>query len=478
MSLNVLVPITATDAAMYQTNVAENDYTAWNSATAYVVGDRVISTTSHKVYECVLAHTNQSPLIAANIGVEWVIVGPTNRWKPFDLTLASAAVKTTGDISYRLLLSGPVDTVAIFGMAGGEVAVELIEAQVIRRNFVTYSEELDNAYWTRVNANLGVNIALDPWGSFQSESMVEDNTSGNHAMTAGNYSFASGVPYTFSAYVRQGVGSRNIALRLPSAAFPGSPNANFDLAAGTAGTATDCTSGIEAAENGWYRVWINATADASVSDFAGQFRMLDGTSDSYLGDNSSSIYITGVQLNIGALSDYQWIRDAATFGTRTFNQQRDIGPGTGGAGTDAIFTGLTGEAGDYLGITVYKTGGVDTQVSEIVFGASYELGDLVQPFTGGVIDFSRKDRDDFGNVTLIRRNFAIRASYTFHIDADQRSRINAFIAYLRSVPVVFYSTTDLTNKYGVAVLGFWQDYELPLTGADVCIGTIEVEGLG
>lgn len=479
MTFRVLVPTTLTDAMLYQTNVLENDYTAWNSATAYVVGDRVISTTSHEIYECVLNHTNQSPLIAANIGVEWVVVSPTNRWKPFDQTLASAAVKTTGDISYRLQLTGPVDTVALFGMAGGTVAVELINAQAIRRNFLTYSEELDNAYWTRTRTNLGTNIALDPWGSYQSESLVEDATAAaTHFIESGSVSYTSGVNYTLSAYVKRGVGTRNIALRMPATAFAGTPVAQFDLGAGTAGTATDCTSGIAAAANGWYRVWINATADATVSDYGGRFMMLSGTSDTYNGDLSSSIYITGTQHNIGALADYQWIRDAATFGERTFNEQRDIGDGISEAASDAVFTGISGDTGDFLGITIYKTAGVDTQVSEIVFGVSYELGALIEPTSGGITDFSVKTRDDFGNVTLVRRNFAERASYTFYFNKTERARIRNFLAYLRAVPLVFYEDGDLTNEFGLALLGFITTFDLPAPAASVVIGTLEAEGLG
>jgi hypothetical protein len=479
MTFKVLVPVVVTDIMLQQSTLAEDDYAAWSSATAYVVGDRVISTTSHKIYECVLNHTNQSPLIAANIGVEWVIVGPTNRWKPFDQTLASTAVRTTGDIAYRLWLDTNVDTVAIFGMAGGTVTVLLVNTDTSRRNLLQYSEELNDSYWTRSRSNIGVNIALDPFDTFQAESMVEDATAANtHGLTSGNVTYASGTNYTFSSYVKRGVGSRNISLRLPVAAFPGTPSANFDLGAGTAGTATDCTSGIEAAANGWYRIWINATADASVTDFGARFFMLSGTSDTYNGDNSSSIYTTGVQLNTGPLEDYQWIRDVLTFGYRVWSETRTIGDGISSASSDAIFTGIPGDAGDYLAVSINKAGSANTQVSEIVFGQSYEIGTrIIEPTSGGIIDFSVKERDDFGNVTLVRRNFAERASYTFYFDKDQRQRIRNFLAFLRAVPLVFYSGTDLTNEKGMAILGFITSFDLPVTVGPVVIGTLEAEGL-
>ena len=46
------VPFGITDAMLISSTVAENDYTAWNAATAYTAGDFVIRTTAttHSIY--------------------------------------------------------------------------------------------------------------------------------------------------------------------------------------------------------------------------------------------------------------------------------------------------------------------------------------------------------------------------------------------------------------------------------------------
>jgi hypothetical protein len=480
MSFAICVLDGVDDINLQQSTILENDYTAWNSGTAYVVGDRVISTTSHLIYECILNHTNQSPLIEANIGVEWVVVGPTNRWKPFDRSQSTVAVKSSGNIGYRMWTGAAVNALFLFGLLGGSVTVDHIETDAVRVNLAQYSEELDNAYWTKTRTNMNDNFALDPWNTYYADVLVEDNTVTNtHIMFGGNHSYVSGTNYTFSAYVKRGTGTRNVALLLPPAAFPGTPNADFDLGAGTAGTATNCTSGIAAAPNGYYRIWINATADASVSDYSGQFRMLSGTTFTYSGDNSSSLYIAGAQLNTGALAAYQWIRDVLTYGTRVWSETRAlVDPVTGlPVVTDALFTGFSAAAEDYLVISILRTGSADTQVSEIAYGQVYGLGDWIAPHMKTFIDFSVKERNDFGTATLVRRNFAFRASYSFKFDRDLTGEYSNFLSYLRATVQVFYETTDVNNELGTFTLGYIDTFSLPVTGAPVVIGQINVESM-
>lgn len=82
------------DDILTSTNVAEDDYDEWDSATTYVVGDYVISTATHSVYLCLVGNSNQDPdaervvlLNAATADPDpqyWYYVGVTNPWRMFD----------------------------------------------------------------------------------------------------------------------------------------------------------------------------------------------------------------------------------------------------------------------------------------------------------------------------------------------------------------------------------------------------------
>jgi hypothetical protein len=51
--------------------------------------------------------------------------------------------------------------------------------------------------------------------------------------------------------------------------------------------------------NGWWRVWITATATSTVSSFV-DIGLLDGTTLLYEGNNTSGIYVWGAQLEAGS----------------------------------------------------------------------------------------------------------------------------------------------------------------------------------
>lgn len=87
--LSVLLPVDIYSGSVFQSSTAtEADYAAWNSGDTYALGDRCISTTTHKIYESAAANnTNHDPTDINNrtgTTIWWIEVSETNRWKMFD----------------------------------------------------------------------------------------------------------------------------------------------------------------------------------------------------------------------------------------------------------------------------------------------------------------------------------------------------------------------------------------------------------
>jgi hypothetical protein len=87
----VIKPLAVVDATLVATDVPEADYPVIANATAYIIkagltnGSRVISTTTHSIYECILAFTSATPAIAPDLDpAHWLRVSATNRWMLFD----------------------------------------------------------------------------------------------------------------------------------------------------------------------------------------------------------------------------------------------------------------------------------------------------------------------------------------------------------------------------------------------------------
>jgi hypothetical protein len=116
--MRVIEPMTITDAVLTVSNVPETDHAAWDVATAYTTGQRVILTSTHRVYEAIAASTGQNP--ATDDGTYWLEVGATNRWKAFDGRISDQTSRA-GGVTYTLAPGEIVDGMALFGLDAASV---------------------------------------------------------------------------------------------------------------------------------------------------------------------------------------------------------------------------------------------------------------------------------------------------------------------------------------------------------------------
>ena len=115
-------PTAITDARLSSSSAPETDHPAWAAATAYIVGSRVIRTTTHRIYERMVAGTTATlpELDAAN----WLDIGPTNRWAMFDAKMGT--VTSRADSLTVVLAPGRINSLALLGLDANSVSVQLV----------------------------------------------------------------------------------------------------------------------------------------------------------------------------------------------------------------------------------------------------------------------------------------------------------------------------------------------------------------
>lgn len=114
-ALTIVKPFQVTDASLDSTDVPETDHAEWASGTTYGLGDRVILTATHRIYESLQAsNTGNSPTAAGS--TFWIEVGPTNRWAVFDDS-TSTQTKQADLITYRLTPGQAINCVGVLNIA-------------------------------------------------------------------------------------------------------------------------------------------------------------------------------------------------------------------------------------------------------------------------------------------------------------------------------------------------------------------------
>lgn len=107
MSAKVIPPTAITDAVLTSSSVPEPDAAfgevVWSPPTSYTVGQRVIRTQTHRVYENLIAGVNATApeLAALETPPRWLDIGPTNRYAIFDGEIGSTT-KAAGSFTYTL----------------------------------------------------------------------------------------------------------------------------------------------------------------------------------------------------------------------------------------------------------------------------------------------------------------------------------------------------------------------------------------
>lgn len=126
--MRVLTGINVTESMLGSgTSIAEpsTGETVWADATAYVVGDEVILTSTHRVYKCAAGHTS-APATRPDLAPDkWVDIAPTQRFAPFDMYVSTAA-KAADSIVYEITPDQYTGTIMLFGVKGVSVKVEIV----------------------------------------------------------------------------------------------------------------------------------------------------------------------------------------------------------------------------------------------------------------------------------------------------------------------------------------------------------------
>jgi hypothetical protein len=162
--------------------------------------------------------------------------------------------------------------------------------ELVPYNLVEYSEQFNDAYWTKSNSSITANNTTAPNGTSTADKLVEDTSNSVHRMFNNGAVAISTLDGTTYSFYLKSAGRTRAWVRDNDIV-----GALFNLSNGTiVSTEGTATATITSAGDGWYRCTITRV------NSNGNGRLIvyldNGTSDSYTGNGTDGVFIWGAQL--------------------------------------------------------------------------------------------------------------------------------------------------------------------------------------
>jgi hypothetical protein len=250
-------------------------------------------------------------------------------------------------------------------------------------NLLRWSEQFDNAVWTKDGTSTTANATTAPDGTATADKLVEAATTATHWLYQQNAAVPAGL-VTLSVYVKAGERSR-FGLLLNNGTDGTYGSATFNLSSGTVETLNAGIATITDVGNGWYRCTLTGTT--TISSAQNWYTYLLGVSggSTYTGDGTSGLYLWGAQLNEGSTPlPYVKTTDLQSFVDLSGNGHTLQRGSTSGA--DSNDWDVQTYRGSFDGVAKYA---VIPAIPELMTADDFSIMAVVHHDTGHTTDFDR-----------------------------------------------------------------------------------------
>jgi hypothetical protein len=141
--------------------------------------------------------------------------------------------------------------------------------------------------------------------------------------------------------------------------------------------------------------------------------------------------------------------------------------------SDVVFLGLPAYGNATTRIQV-NAGAATAAIGEVVIGKQRNLGVSNFGTSVSILDYSRKETDEFGNTVVETRPFSKRADFDVTVETGAVAAVQKALADIRTTPTVFIGDEDRAETI---VYGFYRGFNIVISTPSISDCSIEVEGL-
>jgi len=141
---------------------------------------------------------------------------------------------------------------------------------------------------------------------------------------------------------------------------------------------------------------------------------------------------------------------------------------------NVILTDLPSYGTASIEITITNTGS-DAKCGVCVLGNIQYIGEGIEVGASvGIQDYSRKEKNDFGDYVLVQRSYSKRAKFSIPVFNDQIDSVQDLLVELRTTPCVWIGD----DRYeSTMIYGYYKDFDIVIAYHTISDCNLEIEGL-
>lgn len=140
--------------------------------------------------------------------------------------------------------------------------------------------------------------------------------------------------------------------------------------------------------------------------------------------------------------------------------------------SELVFTDLPAYTDVSINIVITALTGSDAQVGRIVLGTVADLGVALYGTSIGITSYSRKERDQFGNLTIVPRRKIKTADYDLKVETSRIDSLQMILEQVSDIPAVFIGSPEFGS---LTIFGLYRDFNINISGPQMSDCSIDVE---
>lgn len=145
--------------------------------------------------------------------------------------------------------------------------------------------------------------------------------------------------------------------------------------------------------------------------------------------------------------------------------------------TQVVFYGIPPFVNAHITFEFTNSSGSPVSCGVAVYGSVYSFGGTQYGASAGVIDYSVKETDEYGNITFVERPYSKRLNAEVWVNAFDLNGVQRTLYEVRAKPSVWIATDDPTYEEAAIVYGFYKSFDTVISYPSVSMLNLEIEGL-